>query len=121
MKLAISSKGKTLESEVDPRFGRCKYFILCDEDLDQYEVLNNGGQSAVGGAGVQAAESVVNSGAKTVLTGNVGPKAFQVMSSSGILVVTDVCGTVKEVIEQYLAGDLTVTREPSVDAHFGLR
>lgn len=120
MKLAISSTGDTLESEVDSRFGRCKYFVIYDEDTKEFEALKNSAQFAGSGAGVQAAESVVRSGAKTVLTGNVGPKAFQVLSPAGVLVATGLSGTVNEVIEKYFADEITVSQEPSVEAHFGL-
>lgn len=121
MKLAISSTGDLPESEVDLRFGRCKYFMMYDEDAKKYEAIENSAQFASGGAGVQAAAWVVNSGAKVVLTGNVGPKAFQVLSSSDVRVVTNVNGTVKGVVDRYVAGELTAEQEPSVEAHFGLR
>jgi len=121
MKLAISSTGETLDSEVDLRFGRCGYFILYDDESKEYETLRNSAQVAGGGAGVQAAEKIANSGVKVVLTSNVGPKAFQVLNSAGVMVATGVSGTVKEVVEKYIAGEISVSQEPSVDAHHGLK
>ena len=121
MKLAISSTGETCDSEVDLRFGRCEYFMLYDDESKKYESLKNGARLAGGGAGVQAAESVVNSGAKVVLAGDVGPKAFDVLNAAGVLVAAGVSGTVKKVVEKYIAGEISVSQEPSVDAHHGLK
>lgn len=120
MKLAISADGNSLESKVDPRFGRCRYFIIYDNGPNTFEVLDNGGQSASGGAGVQAAQTITQSGAKIVLTGNVGPNAFQALEAAGLSVFTGASGTIKEAVEKYLAGELDLTKKPSVSSHFGL-
>jgi predicted Fe-Mo cluster-binding NifX family protein len=121
MKLAISSRGNTLESEVDPRFGRCQYFIVQDDASGEFEALNNSAKSASGGAGIQAAQTVVDSGAKVVLTGNVGPNAFQALTAGGVSVYTGASGTIKEAIERYKAGELDSTENPSVGSHFGMK
>jgi predicted Fe-Mo cluster-binding NifX family protein len=121
MKLVISSRGNTLESEVDPRFGRCQYFIVYDDGSEEPEALNNSAQSASGGAGIQAAQTVIKSGAKVVLTGNVGPNAFQALEAGGVSVFTGASGSVKEAIERYQAGKLDSSEKPSVRPHFGIR
>lgn len=87
MKICISSSGPDLDSFVDPRFGRCLYFILVDDkDEKKINVVPNAGVNAMRGAGIQAAQIVVNQGAKVVITGNVGPNAFGALSASGVKV-----------------------------------
>jgi predicted Fe-Mo cluster-binding NifX family protein len=119
IKLAISSSGDTVESTVDPRFGRSKYFMLYDGASEEYTTLVNAARGAGGGAGVQAAETVIQSGASVVLTGNVGPKAFQVLSSADVLVVTEVTGTVKEAVGKFLSGEYPAADTSNVSARIG--
>ncbi len=104
MKIAISATGSTLDAEVDPRFGRCQYFIITDTETPQFEVVENSSAAASGGAGISAAQMIVGKGVKAVLTGNCGPNAYQVLSSAGIEVVTGVSGKVKDAIEGYKSG-----------------
>ncbi len=102
MKIAITSVGPELSSEVDPRFGRARYFIVYDTDTDEYEVVDNSeNANAMSGAGPQSAKVIANRGVKVVLTGNVGPNAQASLEIAGIDVRTGVSGTVKEVIEQF--------------------
>jgi predicted Fe-Mo cluster-binding NifX family protein len=69
MKLAVSSAGTTLESNVDPRFGRCPYFIYVDSDTLQFEAVENPGATAGGGAGIATAQAVAAEGAGVVIDG----------------------------------------------------
>ena len=79
-KIAISSEGPTLEDLLDPRFGRAGGFVLYDPETKKTEYINNGtAQSMAQGAGIQAAETVAKAGAKLLLTGYVGPKAFKAL------------------------------------------
>jgi predicted Fe-Mo cluster-binding NifX family protein len=121
MKIAISSRGNALESEVDPRFGRCQFFIVYDDGSGDFEALNNSAQSAAGGAGIRAAQTVIQNGANVVLTGNVGPNAFQALEAGGVSVFTGANGTVREAVEQYKAGELSSSENPSVKSHFGMK
>jgi len=120
MKIAITSNGPTLESDVDPRFGRCKYFIVVDPDTKEYETLENSSAASAGGAGIASGQTVVGKGVSAVLTGNCGPNAYQVLSSAGIQVITGVSGRVGEAIELYRSGAFRTTAGPNVDAHFGM-
>ena len=120
VKLAVSSGGRSLESNVEPRFGRCRFFIVYDSESSNFEVLDNGGESAPGGAGVQAAQSVARSGAEVVITGNVGPNAFKALEAAGLSVFTGVGGSVQQAIDRYLAGDLNASSGPSVGPHAGM-
>ncbi|MFY9473098.1 MAG: NifB/NifX family molybdenum-iron cluster-binding protein, partial [Tepidanaerobacteraceae bacterium] len=51
MLVAISSKGNSMESMMDPRFGRAEYFIIADTDTMEFEVLENTAAVSGGGAG----------------------------------------------------------------------
>lgn len=119
MKIAISATGSTLDSEVDPRFGRCRYFIIADTETLQFEAVENTGVVASGGAGISAAQMVASRGVKAVLTGNCGPNAYEVLSSTGIEVITGVYGKVKDAIEAYKKGEYRASLQPNVPGHFG--
>jgi predicted Fe-Mo cluster-binding NifX family protein len=120
MKIGITSTGKDLNAQVDPRFGRCRYFLIIDTNTMSSEFISNEGSMASGGAGIQAAQTLVNAGVEAVLTGNIGPNAFQTLSAAKIMVFTDVNGTIKDAVEKYKKGKLKVTTNPSVMSHFGL-
>jgi predicted Fe-Mo cluster-binding NifX family protein len=120
MNIAVSATGSTLEAQVDPRFGRCSYFVIADTDTMSFEAFPNMAASAMGGAGIQAAQEIVNRGVKVLVTGNVGPNAFQTLSAAGIEVVVGASGTVKEAIEKYSKGELKKTGSPTVQGHHGM-
>ncbi len=119
MKIAVSATGTTLDSEVDPRFGRCQYFIIVDAETLQFEAVENTSTVASGGAGIAAAQMIAGKGVKAVLTGNCGPNAYQVLSSTGIEVITGVSGKVKDAIEAYRQGKYRASPQPNVPGHFG--
>ena len=104
MKIAISATGTTLDTEVDPRFGRCRYFIIVDPETMDFEVLENSSAMASGGAGISAAQMIASKGVQAVLTGNCGPNANKVLLSAGIQVVTSISGVVKDAIQGYQSG-----------------
>ena len=106
MKVAVSATGKDLNCQIDPRFGRCQYFIFVDPETMEFEASENEGLMAMGGAGVQAAQVIVQRGATVLITGNLGPNAASALSASGIKVYLVPGGTVREVIEAYRAGSL---------------
>ncbi|MGQ9508272.1 MAG: NifB/NifX family molybdenum-iron cluster-binding protein [Thermodesulfobacteriota bacterium] len=120
MKIAISSTGKNLDSQIDPRFGRCQYFIFIDPETMEFETFENEGLMAMGGAGVQAAQFIAQKGAKALITGNIGPNAASALYSSGIKVYMVSGGTVKEVVEKYKSGNLNESSGPTVPPHFGM-
>jgi predicted Fe-Mo cluster-binding NifX family protein len=106
MKICISSSGPGLDDEVDPRFGRCQYFGFVDTESMNFEAIPNSFMMSGGGAGIQAAQFVLNQGAKAVITGSVGPKAYDVLAAGGIEIFTGASGTVREVIDSYEKGEL---------------
>jgi predicted Fe-Mo cluster-binding NifX family protein len=120
VKIAVSAVGETLETQVDQRFGRCLYFLIVDSETMGFEVVPNAAAGAMGGAGIQAAQSIASKGIKAVITGNVGPNAFQTLTAAGIKVFVGASGTVREVVEKLKRGDLTSTEAPSVRGHFGM-
>jgi len=120
MKIAISSTGRTLDAEVDPRFGRCQYFIIVDLETKEFEAVDNSSAMAAGGAGISAAQMITGKSVQAVLTGNCGPNAYQVLSSAGIQVTTGVSGKVKDVIEGYRTGKFKASAQSNVPDHFGM-
>ena len=121
MKIGITAMGKNLDADVDQRFGRCRYFIIVDTESMDFETLSNENVMASGGAGVQAAQTIVNKGIEAIITGNVGPNAFQTLSAAGIRIYTGASGTVREVIEKYKKGEFKETENPNVGSHSGMR
>ncbi len=120
MKVAVSATGDNLDVQIDPRFGRCQYFIIVETDSMEYEAVSNASAMATGGAGIQAAQNVAGMGVEAVITGNVGPNAFQTLSASGIKIVTGANGIVRDAVERYKKGELKETTSPSVGDHFGM-
>jgi len=108
MKIAISSEGNNLESNVDSRFGRCTYFIIADienNELKGFEVMENKNAEQMGGAGISSGEAVAKKGVNAVITGNVGPRAFEVFKQFNIDVyIAD--GKISKIIEKFIKGEL---------------
>ena len=111
-KICVTSSGPTLESSVDPRFGRCSYFIIADPETLDFEAISNDAAMASGGAGVRAAQTVAAQNVEAVLTGSVGPNAFPALQNSEIKILVGISGTVKNAIEGYRIGSLTELSTP---------
>jgi predicted Fe-Mo cluster-binding NifX family protein len=120
MKIAISASSPDIEGQVDPRFGRCAYFLIVDPETLDTDAVENPYVSASGGAGIQAAQLVAAKGVKAVLTGSCGPNAYQTLSAAGVEVVTGVTGPIREATRSYLAGEGTAGGGPNVPPHFGM-
>ena len=120
MKIAITSSGDNLDSQMDPRFGRCQYFLIVDPDTMDFEAMLNESAMASGGAGIQAAQTIVNVGINGVITGNVGPNAFDVLSAAGIETMTGASGTVRHALELYKSGSLQSAAGATVGSHAGM-
>ena len=120
MKIALSSAGRDLDSEIDPRFGRCAYFVVVNPDDMSFEAFENESVSLGGGAGIQSAQFVASQGATVVITGNVGPNAIRTLSAAGLEVIVGVAGTIREAVERYKRGELSPTDQASVPGHYGM-
>jgi predicted Fe-Mo cluster-binding NifX family protein len=119
MRIAVTSTGNELISDMDPRFGRAKYFVIVDPETLEYEVAENKQNlNLPQGAGIQAAKTIVDQKADVLISGNCGPKAFQVLNAAGIKVVTGAKGRVIDAITQYKIGDLRSSEEPNVEGHW---
>lgn len=120
MKIAVSSNGKSLDSQIDPRFGRCAYFLIIETDDMSLEAFKNENLALGGGAGIQSARFVASRGAKAVITGNCGPNAVQTLSAAGIEMFVGQNGGVRQAIERYRRGDMTSTTGANVADHYGM-
>ena len=119
MKIAVSSRGQSLESEVDPRFGRAAYIVVVDTETMEFEALDNSTNvNAFKGAGIQAATSVCDKGAEVLMTGYCGPKAFQVLEAAGVKVVNDAAGTIRDAVETFKQGEVKFASSANADAHW---
>ncbi len=119
MKIAVTSQGISVSDQVDPRFGRAKFFIVMDTETGKSEVVNNTQNlNAAQGAGIQAGQNVASLGVEAVITGHVGPKAFTVLNSAGIKIYTGATGTVEEAVEKLKAGELDCADDADVEGHW---
>ena len=119
MKIAVTSHGTDLESQVAPRFGRAAYILIVDSDTFDFEVLDNKENvSAFKGAGIQAASTVSSKGAEVLLTGFCGPNAFKALNAAKIGVANDAEGTVREAVQAYLDGKMPLADKANVEGHW---
>ena len=119
MKIAVSAQGETLDSAVDPRFGRAAYFVIVDAESGAFETINNEQNvNTMQGAGIQAAETVANSGAEAILTGHCGPNAFRTLNSADIKICVGAEGTVAQAVEAFKSGVLKPAGDADVEGHW---
>lgn len=119
MKIAITTTGESLESPLESRFGRAPKFLIVELDNNSFEVVENiTNMSAIQGAGIQTAQTVVELGVEAVITGHCGPKAFKVLQSAGIKVFNSDRPTIQEAIEEFKAGNLSESKSADVKGHW---
>jgi predicted Fe-Mo cluster-binding NifX family protein len=116
MKIAISAVEPNLDSEVYPRFGRSQYFIIVDPETMQFESVTNPNIEAPGGAGISTAQLVFKKGASVIITGAIGPKAYQALATAGVRMLTGVCGSIREAVANFKAGKLLEKTGAGADA-----
>jgi predicted Fe-Mo cluster-binding NifX family protein len=121
MVVVVTAKGRDLDAPISPIFGRCSTFILVDMETMEYEALENPAVSAPGGAGIQAAQFVIDRGARAVLTGNVGPNASGVFRTADMPVYLVEGGTVRDALETYGNGLLQTAKGATVASHSGMQ
>jgi len=119
MKVAVTAQGRDLDSLVDPRFGRARYFLLIDTATDEFTAHDNvQNLNAPQGAGIQAAQTVVQLGAEAVLTGNVGPKAFATLQAGQVAIHPGATGTVRQALEEWRSGRIPPAAKANVEGHW---
>jgi predicted Fe-Mo cluster-binding NifX family protein len=119
MKVAVTSVGADLASEVDPRFGRAKCFLVVDTETREFSVHDNKQNlNAVQGAGIQAAQNVVKLGVGAVITGNVGPKAFATLEAGEVKAYVGATGSIDHAVDQFNDGLLECVSEANVEGHW---
>jgi len=119
MKIAFTASGDSLNSRLDSRFGRAAKFLIYDLGSMTFEVVDNQQNlNAAQGAGIQSAETVARLGAKTLVTGHCGPKAFRVLNAAGIKIFNSSAPTVAEALEEYRAGKLVQAHSADVESHW---
>ncbi len=121
LKIVITVTRDDWDAPVDERFGRAAGFAVVELDDGKRNLLylpNAQNRQAAQGAGIQAAETVANTGAKVLLTGHVGPKAFRALKAAGIVMFTGIKGTVEDALRDYAAGKLAEAKDADVEGHW---
>ncbi len=119
MKIAVTSRGTSLESEVDPRFGRAAYILIVDTFSLMVEVLDNSENENIStNAGIQTAVMVSDSGAEVLLTGFCGKNAFKILNAVGVRVANVNRGTVREIVNNFNEGKISFTDRANVNGHW---
>ena len=98
MRIAFSTNGRDLDSLIDPAFGRCRYFIVVEPVTLSFDVVENPGAEMSSGAGIKAAESLANMDVDKLVTGSVGPNARPILASGGIEVISNLSGSIRDII-----------------------
>ncbi|MGE5485283.1 MAG: NifB/NifX family molybdenum-iron cluster-binding protein [Ignavibacteriales bacterium] len=120
MLVAVAAQGERMDSHVDPKFGRCPYFVVVDPETMKGESLPNPGAGASGGAGMSTAQALVKAGVSAVIAGNIGPNAITALSSAGIGAYIVSGGTVADAVDAYKAGTLARVERATVPQHAGV-
>ena len=119
MKIAITSTGKNLSDPMDQRFGRAAYFLMVDPDSMDFEVVENAQNlNRPQGAGIQAGKTIVDNHVDALITGNCGPKAFDVLNQAGVKILTGASGTISDAINSFRNGELESSNGPNVEGHW---
>jgi predicted Fe-Mo cluster-binding NifX family protein len=119
MKIVVTAKGNSMDSQLDQRFGRADYFLVVETDTMEFEAVNNAATVASGGAGIASAQAVAEKGVQAVITGNVGPNALNVLQAAQITIYKGQAGSARENVELFKKGVLK-KMENAVSAHFGM-
>lgn len=119
MKIAFTTSGDSPTAPLDSRFGRAPKFLIYDLDDNSYVVIDNSQNlNAPQGAGVQSAETIARSGAKALITGHCGPKAFLVLNAAGVKIYNTDAKTIDEALTLYQDGKLTAATSADVEGHW---
>jgi predicted Fe-Mo cluster-binding NifX family protein len=120
MRIVVTANGTDLDAPASAVFGRCPAYVFVDTETMAFEATENPAIAAPGGAGIQAAQFVIERGAQAVVTGNVGPNAFNVFQSAGVPIYPFGGGTVREAAEAFRVGELQSIADANVQAGMGM-
>lgn len=119
MKIAITSQGKELSSEIDLRFGRTKFLLVVNTETDGFEVHDNSmNLNAAQGAGIQTGQNIANLDVEAVITGNLGPNAFKTLNAAKVKIFLAEKQTVQNAIDSFKAGKLKEVDQANVEGHW---
>lgn len=122
MEIAISLKeNQGLDSEVSPIFGRCPFFMFIDPDSKEFTVEPNTAMLESGGAGIMAAQMMVNKKVTAVISGDFGPKASSVLFAEGIALYQHQGRIARETVDAFEKQELKNLFSPTANAHSGLK
>jgi predicted Fe-Mo cluster-binding NifX family protein len=119
MRVVVSAQGDTLDAPASPVFGRCPTYVFVDSETMEFEAVPNPAMNQGEGAGIQAAQFVLNRGAEALLTGNLGPNAFAVLQAAGVPGYLVPEGTVRQAVEALNVGKLRPLGDANVAAKAG--
>lgn len=119
MKIAVTAQGQSLDDQMDPRFGRCPWFLVVETEDGTFQAVANANAALGGGAGIQSAQLLAEHDVKAILTGNCGPNAFRTLEAGGIQVIVGVNATVRQAVDQFTSGSLSPVSGPNVASHSG--
>lgn len=121
MKVCVTAAASGIDAPMDPRFGRCPFFVVVDLDSMNEISIPNANVDAASGAGIQAAQEVARQGVSALITGNIGPNAMQTLSAAKIDIYQHPGGiAVRAALEAFQKGELSKIEAPSVLAHSGM-
>ena len=119
MKIAVTSQGQELSSEIDPRFGRAKWLVVVDTETGKSEIHDNTvNLNAAQGAGIQTGQNIANLDVDAVITGNVGPNAYRTLSAAKVKVFLADEQTVQQAIDSFKSGKLKEVGQANVEGHW---
>jgi predicted Fe-Mo cluster-binding NifX family protein len=122
MKIAFTAGEPQFEAELDPRFGRCAYFLIVDTETQDWKAMQNPAIEAMGGAGPQAVEFLVDQDVKAVVSGNIGPNAYTALEAAGIRIFSSQVDQISTLFSKFLADQLEqITRPTGPQRHGGRR
>lgn len=121
MKICISSKGNSMNSMMDPRFGRAAYFVIVDTDTMASEIIENSAAASGGGAGITSGQLMSDKGIEALITGNVGPNAMNVLKAANIEIYSGSSSkSVEENVDAFKKGILEKITA-TVPSHYGMK
>lgn len=119
MKVAVTATGKQPFGDMDLRFGRTRWFLVADSETGAWEAhANDQNLNAAQGAGIQAAQLLVNLGVEAVITGHVGPKAFRTLKAAGIDIYLCEGTTVEQALRLFRENHLPLADAANVEGHW---